>query len=316
MYSATMRKIFSCVSTGLEERTDRMKAINLDDVLINFNHQIRLNPDQLKAWFVERPSSPRSALGRWLRAQKKQTTAQKIIFIGHRGSGKSTELAKLAEELQDEFLIVQLDVLESTGRTDLALEDLMLVLFTRVFRKGSDEGWIQPPLTAQLSDRWQQLYNWFTRVVAGLTLGASSAEKTFGASLKLGIVELEAEVRQSAEAREAIHRELSFRMTELLGHLNWVIEQAENTGQKPLLIIIEGLDKVDLEAARRIFLDRFATLNAPQAYIIFTCPSALRYSEDFEQIRQQFSRVEILPNIPPKQRSGRLDKEDWKHCAR
>ncbi|MCX7792258.1 MAG: hypothetical protein N2378_16615, partial [Chloroflexaceae bacterium] len=283
-----------------------MQATDLDQVLINFNRQARLTAEQLQHWFVERQSSPRSALHRWLRAQPE---VQKIIFIGHRGSGKTTELTKLADELQDRFITIGFDVLELTGRTELGHEDLMLVLFTRVIRECINQTLISRPLFDSMREPWQRLRDWWDRFVAGMRITPPPEELSFGARLNFEILELETEVRQSADAREALRREVGFRMTELLRHLNWATEQAERVAGHRLPVIIEGLDKIDLEAARRIFLDHFATLNAPKSNVIFTCPSALLYSEDFEQIRQQFSRIEILPNIPPKQRSGQADRE-------
>ena len=71
-----------------------MKADNLDDVLRFFNTRERLVGSSLERWFVERQRSPRQELKKWLTIQERP---QKILFIGHRGSGKSTVI-KLASE--------------------------------------------------------------------------------------------------------------------------------------------------------------------------------------------------------------------------
>jgi hypothetical protein len=282
-----------------------MKADNLDDVLRFFNTRERLTDGALHHWFVERQKSPRHELRKWLTIQEQP---QKLLFIGHRGSGKSTELNKLSIELQDSFFIIGFDVLEITGRANLEYEDLMLVLSTQVTRQCVDLDLVDRPLLDPIRQRWQDLRDWWQRVVSGAVVNSAMDETNVKVALKLQLLEIETSVRQSAESRETIKREISLRMPELIRYLNWVLQQAQaSSGRRPL-IIIEGLDKISLKAATTIFLENVPTLLAPVASIVYTCPSALIYSPDFDQIRQPFSRTVVLPNIAPRTDSGKADK--------
>jgi len=96
-------------------------------------------------------------------------------------------------------------------------------------------------------------------------------------------------------------------MPELLEYLNWIIGQVEAADHRRVLIVVEDLDKITLNAALTIFRDHGALLREPKAVIIYTCPSALLYSQDFHETRQAYSRTFILPNIPPQTIANRAD---------
>jgi len=109
-----------------------MKATDLEQVVRNFDPRKALSGEALHSWFVARENSPRGRMKTVLRVQHEP---QKILLVGHRGSGKSTELNKLAEEVAAQFQVISLDVLTITGRTNLEYEDLMLALSTKVTRE-------------------------------------------------------------------------------------------------------------------------------------------------------------------------------------
>jgi hypothetical protein len=60
------------------------------------------------------------------------------------------------------------------------------------------------------------------------------------------------------------------------------------------LILIDDLDKPELEKARAIFHDRREIMMQPNCAIVYTVSSALFYSKDFDSIRDQ---AIFLPNI-------------------
>lgn len=183
----------------------------------------------------------------------------------------------------------------------------MLAISTQVTRQAIEASLIDRPLLDPVRQKWEELLGWWQRVVAGLQY-KPPPEAEVGAKLNLLLVELKAGVRQSADTRQAIKNEIGLRMPNLIRYLNWVIEETETALQKPLLLIVEELDKIDLASATNIFLNQAATLLAPNATIIYTFPVALRYSPDFRNILANFrDRMETLPNIPTHQASGKSD---------
>jgi hypothetical protein len=63
--------------------------------------------------------------------------AVKVLFSGHRGSGKSTELMRLAEDLQNEFFVVPFSA-RSLNLADLSYVDIMLACAAALFREATD----------------------------------------------------------------------------------------------------------------------------------------------------------------------------------
>lgn len=78
---------------------------------------------------MERALSPLQELALLL---QNTDTPQKILFTGHWGSGKSTELAKLTSLLQGQFFVVGYSVKDVLDLPDLKHMDLILSLAMRL----------------------------------------------------------------------------------------------------------------------------------------------------------------------------------------
>ncbi len=280
-----------------------MKATNLEQVVRFFDPKQALTGQFLQAWFVERMGTPRQQLAAFL----KPYGAPKVLLVGHRGSGKSSELNKLAEEMRDTFHTIGFDALTVVGRSNLRYEDLMLALSTQITRRCIDEGLIDRPASDPLREGWQALADWWREKVAGFSLGAPREIETM-ASLSTLLGNIEIGVNQSAFTREQLNAFVDREMPELVRRLNWVIAEAEkHLNPKRLLLVVEGLDKVDLEAARHIFRDHAPTITGLKAAMIYTFPLALRYSEDHQNIQRNFDQHVLLPNLSLRQRNGEED---------
>ncbi len=282
-----------------------MKAINLEQVVRYFIPNQALSGQHLRFWFVPRTNFTRTKMALDL---KISAGASKMLFVGHRGSGKSTELNKLAGEVDDVFHSVGFSVLEITGRANLTYEDLMLVLSTQLTRECIDKKLVQAPLNEPLKRKWGDLRDWWRQVVAGASFAAPpEAELSVQISTLLGQIEMGA--KQSSFTRDRINEQINRQMPELIGYLNWVIEEAERNSSKRLLAVVEGLDKVDRASALSIFRDHASTITAPRATMIYTFPIALRHADDYHAIRLSFPQVYVLPNLSTRHRDGAPDAD-------
>jgi hypothetical protein len=77
-----------------------------------FNPWEPLRPEQMANWYVSRPQSPLQALVAELSPDR---GTQRVLLLGHRSSGKSTEMVKLSTELAQRFsyLVVRIDLHEN-----------------------------------------------------------------------------------------------------------------------------------------------------------------------------------------------------------
>jgi hypothetical protein len=274
-----------------------MKATDLRQALQFFDPQQPLESEvELREWFVQRPQSPRSRLRMLLESRTEAGDPQKILLVGHRGSGKTTELTKLSFEVAASYHTISFDILEILGRTNLAYEDLMLAVSTQVMQACIERDLVREPLSAPVRKLWGELYDWWTTLVAGRDF-ERAPEASISIKLKTLLGQIELGVKHSSEARDAINARLRDRMPELVRHLNRVVDQAETDRTKRLLVVIEGLDKIDLPSATSLFRDHAPTITSPRVTMIFTFPLALRQSDDFNTVRLSFPVVEFLPNF-------------------
>ena len=174
----------------------------------------------------------------------------------------------------------------------------MLALSSQVTSYLISNRLIPTPVAEPVRLRLQSVYDWWQQLVAGHGISTEIPGRSLDMKLEALLGQLELNVRQSPSAREDLRFQVNRQMPELIRHLNWVIKQVEQDDLSPrVLILVEGLDKVDLESARNIFREHAPTITAPAVSMIYTFPIALRHSDHFNAVRLSFPVVEFLPNI-------------------
>ncbi|MGB9724275.1 MAG: hypothetical protein ACPL7G_10320 [Chloroflexia bacterium] len=96
-----------------------MQATNLDDAYLAFDPLKPLSGEQLQMYYVGREPNPIDRIRAILLGSP--DTPDKILFTGHRGCGKSTELNRLLSEPQvrQSFLIVPFSLADMLDPLDL-----------------------------------------------------------------------------------------------------------------------------------------------------------------------------------------------------
>lgn len=87
----------------------KAKASNLSQAIKNLDHTHALDVTELSEYFISRNKKIIERMGKGLRYDY----PQKYLFTGHRGTGKSTELAKFEERFSGEFFIIRYSVEEN-----------------------------------------------------------------------------------------------------------------------------------------------------------------------------------------------------------
>jgi hypothetical protein len=217
----------------------------------------------------------------------------RMLVYGHGGSGKSTELAKLVEELGGGYCPVRFSILDEMNLLAAQAEDLLLVLAERLLHQAQDGG-----LTLR-EDMLKPVHDYFASVTNSTTRGreagvAASAETSagtgfFGPLLKI-LGAIKGEVKLNVHSTETVVAALRKRPADLLQQVNIVINTVRQAipGDRRLLIIIEDLDKLDIAQARRVFLENANLLAGIVADIIYTIPLPTFHSPDANILRSHF----------------------------
>ena len=277
--------------------TERKRATTLQEV----SGVLTAGPlDANDAWRVDLAlARGKSQLGRMktelLSARRQQAEPLHLAFVGHMGSGKTTELKQLADDLRSEFtpLLIQLDPgLEK----EAAYPDVLLWLVTRILEhfapRDQQAGPSSEPAVVLEQKFVEEITDWF----AERTLEKIEQTKAeiiteakgevglkagwFGNSIKL-MTRIGSSFLANSESRTTQRKKFDNYTTDLFERVNkfldHVQEQLRAAGRPDqLLLIQDNLDRLNPEPARRLFCENGQLLRSLRAYFIWTAPAGLK----------------------------------------
>ena len=116
---------------------------------------------------------------------------------------------------------------------------------------------------------------------------------------------LSSKIKLEPKTRHEIRQVFDRDVTKLVSIINDITADITRNESRPPLILIDDLDKPDLELARKIFIERQNILLQPSCPIVYTVSSSLFYDPAFPTVR--FDSV-FLPNIKLHERTDRQAK--------
>ncbi len=229
---------------------------------------------------------------------------QKFLLTGHRGNGKSTELAKLEAHLQDEFFIVRYPLRDVLNLFDLEYIDVLLSMAVQLAEKVKTE---KLSLSKKTLAQLETLWSFGKEAEVQSESGSSrSGEVSVGAGGVLAtFAQLGVKMKSEHSTRDIMRQKVQHRVSELLEGLDTLAREIEKLTQKRVLCVVEDLDKTDLSKAKNIFYDNGESISAPELAIIYTFPVALSRSDNFVHISNYFSATYTLPNFKVENKNGR-----------
>ena len=206
-----------------------------------------------------------------------------ILFTGHRGSGKSTELKRIQKIWKESYHVIYLEVNEETDINDANYTDLYLIVIKQVefaLRK----------LGLKFDQRLLSSFEaWFKEITEE---NEESVEKSVSveseASLEGGapfiaklMVKLLAQIKGSDKQKTTIRQTLEKDISRLKADINLLLDDAygklrkKYPDYKGLLIIFDNLDRVPPAVADHLFFDYAAQLQELHCTIIYTVPISI-----------------------------------------
>jgi energy-coupling factor transporter ATP-binding protein EcfA2 len=203
-----------------------------------------------------------------------------ILFTGHRGSGKSTELKRIQKIWKESYHVIYLEVNEETDINDANYTDLYLIVIKQVeftLRK------LGLKFDQKLLNNFEA---WFKEITEE---NEESVEKSVSveseASLEGGapfiaklMVKLLAQIKGSDKQKTTIRQTLEKDISRLKADINLLLRDAYVKLQKKypdykgLLIIFDNLDRISPKVADHLFFEYAAQLQELHCTIIYTVP--------------------------------------------
>lgn len=252
-----------------------------------------------------------------LRPGTKPKTAEAVLFGGHVGCGKSTELRDYALLFRNAYTVHQLELTKLLDINNLRFSDLLIALAQALVQTFADE---------QLSLRPDAVFvkpvvDWFeTRIVKQERFRDIEGEMKTEAKAEGGIpfllsllATMTAKVRGGASYREELRREVKDGFLGLLQHFNALIAHANTLLQAqdrgPLLFIVDGTDKLSKDDADTFFHADVNQLGQIQTNLIVCAPISVLLETG--ATAQRFTRVQLpMVKVFNEDESPRIDDED------
>jgi hypothetical protein len=284
-----------------------IKATDFDRAWLNFELDLPLKPGpngEPNPFYVYRPGNPIAELIDALLAPFYRPP--KFFFSGHRGCGKSTELLHLMANpgVQKKYWPINFSIREEADIIDLDFRDILLAIGSRMFRDYRKAGGRLPEQLLKELNSWRGKVEEEVKTIhSGRTafeIGAGIDAFFSNTGLKMKL-----EPATRAELRQVFEKDI----TGLISVINNIATAIYSKEHRIPLILIDDLDKPNLEEARAIFHDRRNIMMQPNCAIIYTVSSALFYTKEFEAIRDQaifLPNIKLHPHIEPevKDREG------------
>jgi hypothetical protein len=240
-----------------------------------------------------------------------------VLFFGHIGSGKTTELRRYAGKLNasKRFYVVEVDVLAKLDRNNLQYTEALMAMAETLLERMAADG------HALGEAELKPIRDWFATAV-----NTRSTHKELSAELKagmeagggiLGLVKLfagfTAAFKTGSSQKSEWRQEIRNRFTTLASAFSNLIRAAEaelaRIGRaERVLFLVDGTDKMRGEDTQQFFVHDAEQLLAIQTLAIYTAPLHLKYDG---RLGGKIDADMVLPMMKLHERDGTRCEAGW-----
>ncbi|MEM1293622.1 MAG: P-loop NTPase fold protein [Cyanobacteria bacterium P01_F01_bin.56] len=231
------------------------------------------------------------------------------LLTGHIGSGKSTELLRLREELEQAgFHVVYFLSDNDLEISDVEVTDILLAVARQISASLEQAGINLKP-------------TYFQRLFQNITETLQMPIEISDVTLSVGIAEITAQSKESIDLRTQLHQYLEPRTKNILDAINQelldpAIAELKKRGQAGLIAIVDNLDRVlpnpksgGRSQPEYLFVDRGEQLKRLNCHVIYTIPLMLAFSDELPILMNRFGvRPSVLTMVPVKNLDGQLNE--------
>lgn len=230
---------------------------------------------------------------------------QHLLFAGHRGGGKSTELLRLVHRLShppangEKCFVVYFEAdREDVDVNDVDFPDLLLAIIRHIGKALRERAGVElrPTRLSRFVDDFKQL------------LSSEVEFEKLELSAKIG--KFTAAIKSSPNARRDIRKALEPGVSNLIGAANDLIDEAsirlKAQGYRDLVLIVDNLDRIVLRdnpdspfnTHEQLFINRGTQLAELRCHVVYTLPISMAFSPKVGALVNVFGRRPyVLPMV-------------------
>jgi energy-coupling factor transporter ATP-binding protein EcfA2 len=202
-------------------------------------------------------------------------SSNKLIFTGHTGCGKSTLLAEFSRRLADRYFVVFFSISDLIEMSDVNHVNILFAIAVQMMEAAEEQ---KVKIKGSIK---REFYGWFGKYTKTET---STLEAELEAGYEVGggfnilpsiikfFATIKAKLKANAVIREEIKTEFARRISDLIDRINEIAAVIQSESNKPILVIIDDLDKLDMGLAEAIYCNNIKPLFQPQFRVIYTIP--------------------------------------------
>ncbi|MBS1334342.1 MAG: AAA family ATPase [Blautia sp.] len=232
----------------------------------------------------------------------------KMLFMGHRGSGKSTELSLLKKQMEGQFDIISFYIYNEVDPVNMTYIDFIFAIMAQIIKYVEKK----PEIGLDESDIDELYQYWYgEKIIEKSEMDYGEASASFDAKLsflKKIAVKGSGILKTGKESKVSIRRKIEPKAGQLILMMNQLIQKINSKlTNKGLLLIIEDLDKISLDTAESLFITYRKIWLGLQVRIILTFPIFMAYNSKYNMINEDIDKAVILSMIKVK----KADKTDY-----
>ncbi|MEM7062206.1 MAG: P-loop NTPase fold protein [Cyanobacteria bacterium P01_B01_bin.77] len=226
-----------------------------------------------------------------------------VLFTGHVGCGKSSELTRLSSAWHADYLVIPVQIEDEADPNDLTYTDLYLLVIKQV------ELALRRQRLAFDAALLQSFENWFkeitketeTTVERSVNVNAEASLGSEAPFLAKFLVKVMAQIKGGSKDKVTIRQTLEREVSRLRTDINNLLRNGAqklrqaHPEKKGILLILDGLDKCPPKVATQLFIDYSAQLRELACNIIYTVPIAVLYGT--RKLGSTFENPHIIPMI-------------------
>ncbi|MFW6296789.1 MAG: ATP-binding protein [Halothece sp.] len=227
-----------------------------------------------------------------------------VLFTGHRGCGKSTELRRIKQQLEQDYYVIYLEADAEIDINDAEYTDLYLVIIKKV----ADELYkLGAKFDPKLLGNFESWFKEITEETEESVEKSVSVETTAQAGYEIPFIskllaKIQAQIKGADKQRKVIRQTLQKDIARLQNDINLLLSDAFNKlrkkypqYQKGFLLIFDNLDRIPPNVGDHLFFDYATQIQGLHTTIIYTVPISAVYSAN--NLNNAFDPPNIMPMV-------------------